>query len=822
LETATLERQKCDPTRDALVSGLSHLAAVLWLFGGALVSGRVLYFRDLSTHYAPSYAFAAEALHRGVWPLWNPSANAGEPFLLVYPPDLLLLLIGGRLAPLGVGAALHLLLALMGGTALARWLGMGRWAAWLAGTVYGLGGFSLSLVNLVPLHQATAWAPWVIAAFLAAVRRPTRRRLVGLAALLALQVSTLGVEIVLQTVLVGLVLAEDRRWLRDRRAPRLLAAGFLALALAAPAVLGVRALIEGTSRGRGFPMPEALQFSLHPVILAEAVLPRLLGDPHAFGDADYWGRAFFPDGYPYLLTLYIGLPALLIALQACRQRRLWWLAGLGLLLSLGTYGPLGLLPDTWALPFRGPQKLFFLSHLPLALLAGFGIEAALGARAKRRLRVALALPGLALLLAVVFLRIDARAVRDGLARLVPSLVDPRGEVVARNTWPAAWLPAGLLALGTGLALARGGRWSHAAAGLVLLDLLIANGAANPLAPAAFYDLRPDVAALLMPAAVTGDGRWFSYGVAHSPGLRFEPVMARAPSDVWLYYLDRQSLLPSTAALDGLPSAFGLDRTGWAPEGSTLLPAEAAPASFGRHWRRLRLAGVRWILSFEALPADRVFPRGEVKLPEVRLPLRLYELASSLPRALWVPRYEVEADPARLRARLEEGSFDPHAVVMLSTPPPPGRGGDPARRSTVVYETVDPHTVRVRADTPPGFIVVPDGHHPDWKAGDQSGPVPLLRANGRYRAVPTPGGERVFTLRYQPAWRTPALVLFALGVLAVVTLALPGTLRVLVSHFAKPRARAVLFSARKLPNDRDPDTLGHDRSLTLLDHRVSIR
>ena len=50
-------------------------------------------------------------------------------------------------------------------------------------------------------------------------------------------------------------------------------------------------------------------------------------------------------------------------------------------------------------------------------------------------------------------------------------------------------------------------------------------------------------------------------------------------------------------------------------------------------------------------------------------------------------------------------------------------------------------------------------------------VPLQAAYGRYQAVPTRGGETVVTLRYQPAWRAPALLLFAMGGLAVLVLAL---------------------------------------------------
>ena len=89
---------------------------------------------------------------------------------------------------------------------------------------------------------------------------------------------------------------------------------------------------------------------------------------------------------------------------------------------------------------------------------------------------------------------------------------------------------------------------------------------------------------------------------------------------------------------------------------------------------------------------------------------------------------------------------------------------------VRYEPEDAHTVRISARTPPGFVVVLDGHHPDWTAEDESGPVPVLRAGERYRALPTPGGERHFTLRYRPRWRAPALALAAMGALAALVLA----------------------------------------------------
>lgn len=777
-----------------LAVALAHVLAVLWLFGGTLSGERLVYYRDLSLQFAPDYAFAAESLRQGVWPLWNPTAHAGEPALFAYPVDLVLLRFGGPRAPLGAGIALHLWLALAGASLLARRLGMGPAGAWATGVVYGLGGFLLSTVNLLPLFQAAAWAPWVLAAFVSAARQPTGRRLALLAVLAALQTTTLAAEIVLQTAVVGLVLAAGdivrRGW---RRSVSLLGAGLLAALLAAPALLGARALVLGSARAQGFPPSEALAFSLHPVALAEAVFPALLGEPHAFGDDSRWAEAYFPSGYPYLLSLYLGPGVLLLSAQAGARKRLWALAALGLVLSLGSHGPLALLPDAVRLPLRGPQKLFFLVHLSVAILAGLGVERVRATSLARSGRLLLVLPGAAFVALALALRVAPEPLRDLGAILAPPLLDPRGLVVAASLWPRVWLSSGVLAMGVGLALARGGRLAVGASLLVAVDLVSVNGALNPLVPASFYTLRPEIAGPVASAAAEGRSRFFSYGVAYTPGLAFEPVMARARSDAWLLALDRQSLLPRTPALDGLESALGVDRTGWTPKGAALSVEETRPERLAQCQRRLQLAGVRWVLCFRPLPEQIVSRRAEVKLPEVVSPLGLYELRGWLPRAYWVLRSEIEADPRKRHARLEDPSFDPGSSVVLESAPSVVSGPvlTAPRDIRVDYDAVDAHTVRIRARTPPGFVVVLDGHHPDWVAEGPSGGVPLLKANGRYRALATPGGYRTFTLRYRPAWRLPALLLSALGLL--VAFALARLRESNVSDFTGGRARRVLDS-----------------------------
>jgi hypothetical protein len=728
-----------------LAVGLGHVVSTLTLFGGVL-AGRLVFFRDLSTYYAPQYAFAAAALRQGTWPLWNPLANGGEPFLLVYPVDLVLLLVGGGRAPLGVGVVLHLLLALGGASLLGRRLGMGPAGSWVAGTVYGIGGLVLSTVNLVPLFQAAAWAPLVVWALLNAMEAPGRRHLAALAALLATQVSTLGVEIAVQTVLVGVVLGSTRGLWRDPpRLARLALAGLLALLLAAPAVLGVQWLVAGTSRDLGFTLEEALDYSLHPVVLGEALLPGLLGDPHSFSNQGFWGQSYFPTGYPYFVTLYLGLSVLLLAAHARSHRRLWVLAGVGLALALGRFGPLGLLDEGIMVPVRGPQKLALLAHLSLALLAGFGLERCVrGGRASLRGGLLLVLPGAFLAGTGLAAALAPAVLCDLLGAAMPPLLEPPGLRVVTEVWPTAWLTSGALAVGAGLALGRGGRSAFLAGALVALDLLVVNVSTNPLAPGAFYDLRADVAALVEPAAEKGRYRWFSYGVAHTPGLAFEPEVARAESDVWLYYLDRQSLLPRAPALDGLEGAYDVDRTGWSPPGATFASEGLQPERFLEHRGRLRRANVRWVLSFRPLPGAAVVARGSVKLPEIQAPLGLYELRDPLPRAFWTPA--------------PEGS----AAVSAAA--------DPA--GEVGYECLGPHRVRVTASSPPGIVVLLDGYHPDWTAEDRSGPVPILRVGERWRGVVTSGGQQVFTFRYRPRWPLVAFILAGLGLIGVVVLARP--------------------------------------------------
>jgi hypothetical protein len=87
----------------------------------------------------------------------------------------------------------------------------------------------------------------------------------------------------------------------------------------------------------------------------------------------------------------------------------------------------------------------------------------------------------------------------------------------------------------------------------------------------------------------------------------------------------------------------------------------------------------------------------------------------------------------------------------------------------VYSRLNAHEVLVKVDGSPGTVVVLDPSHPDWQLTGPNGKHPVPKALGRYIAFPTPGGERAFTLSFEPTWPFPALLLAGAGALACLVL-----------------------------------------------------
>ena len=190
------------PYKQDLLVALALLCLSLVFFWPVVVGGRTLLPADIPYQYAPWSASAAqlgvsvpqnhlladlilenyawkkfilESLGRMELPLWNPYLFAGVPFLAagqhsaLYPLSIVFYLLPLAQA-YGVFTALQIFIACLGGYVFLRVLGAGRFAAALAGMVYGFSGFMLVSVVFSMVIAAACWLPWALAATELAIR----------------------------------------------------------------------------------------------------------------------------------------------------------------------------------------------------------------------------------------------------------------------------------------------------------------------------------------------------------------------------------------------------------------------------------------------------------------------------------------------------------------------------------------------------------------------------------------------------------------------------------------------------------------------------
>ena len=221
-------------------------------------------------------------------------------------------------------------------------------------------------------------------------------------------------------------------------------------------------------------------------------------------------------------------------------------------------------------------------------------------------------------------------------------------------------------------------------------------------------------------------------------------------------LRRLALLPGppvpaaqTPALDEIEGGFDSDRTGFHARRRVARALEPTPERFLEHPRGC--AGQCAGCSPSVTPAGTGVAAGHARLPEIGSPCGLFELPVRClgPIRRWFrgPR----RPGARLR-RLDDPEFDPSRMVLLEAGPVVGKPASPGVHGhpQVAYERIRSHDPP-RGAVAPGFAGGARRLPPDWLADDAACRLPLLHANDRYCALRSPGGDRVFTLRFRPAW-----------------------------------------------------------------------
>ncbi|HSF21813.1 MAG TPA: hypothetical protein VLA81_07215, partial [Burkholderiales bacterium] len=599
-----------------------RLTAGLWLLGlcgvallpdpGAALPQWTYYFRDISLTFLPLRQFQAGELAAGRLPFWNPYVHEGE-FMLpsFYPLDLLHVLDS---SPEFVSwlLTLHLPLAALGAYALGRSRGMSHLGAFVCGTVYSIGGFALSTLNLYIFLQALALAPFVV---LTCERAATRggRWIAGAALAAAASLTTLALEIVAQAALLGALLALWRDPRVDEPAPaaaaaaaRLAAALLLGVGLAGVPVAITLGVLPETQRGAGFSPEEAGSLALPPLALFQVLVPNLFG-ALARPIETWWGDAVFRGGTPYFLSIYLG--ALVLALAAAgganapRRERivLAGAAALGAWIALGPAGGLWTLLHDLPLAnaFRTPSKALFIVHISAALLAGRGADRLAAGEGWGIFAVISAIG----LLVAGGIAAASWIATDQVAGLLQLEAAAREELAAILPGDAArCVVTGLLGFAIAIAVRRSRLRPAFAATLLALvvaaDLARAGVGLNRQSNPVVFRLLPEIAAERLDDL--GDGRAFAVPVSLSRNF-LEWLNTRQPdSDLSMTYVMRQQLEPYNNLMNRVETAGSLDRTRLSPMLSSLGWTGYDPRDVTEFLPLLRHAAVSRILSFDPL------------------------------------------------------------------------------------------------------------------------------------------------------------------------------------------------------------------------------
>jgi hypothetical protein len=304
-----------------------------------------------------------------------------------------------------------------------------------------------------------------------------------------------------------------------------------------------------------------------------------------------------------------------------------------------------------------------------------------------------------------------------------------------------------------------GRAAALVAALAIADLARAGAGLNRQVPPSFFEPLPEMAAL--PLRDPAGGRLFSYGLDHSPAFR--EFLGRGGRELTLagFFLHRQVLGPYTNVLDRVEAAEASDLTAFAPRARELGPDLYEPAAVGRLVPWLRNAAVTRVLSLDPLSHPDLVLLGTVAPGPPGLSIRLYGLERAWPRAYVACRVIEEPDPERAILRPYAPGFDPERETVLSGAPPAScsRG-----RAVRAGGTPGEERFEVEADGA-GYLVSRASFARGWTARVDGEEAPVLRANGKHRAVPVARGRHEVVLRYEPPGRGLGLALTALALLA---------------------------------------------------------
>jgi hypothetical protein len=738
-------------------------AAVVLLFWPVLFGSQTLFFRDLFQQYIGT----GRVLHSGNWVgglLWDPFINGGQPLLgnpnrfILYPSRFLYLVLSPTSA-LNLEIFLHLLMGGAGAVLLARRLGASAAGSAVAGLAYSLSGLSISITNHLGRLMAYHWVPWILLAVHAGLcehGRNSWRWRGAVPAFFMIQWLTGTAEIVATAAVmaigwVGVLLRDGAR----RRRALVRGVGLVALGagLAAIQILPAAEMVYRSDRITYARKGDSVEWSMHPLRFPELVVPGYCGPIDVANPARrFWGAGLFDHRFPLILSIYLGASAVFLASVGWMRSGsdpMWSslralfaiLFGSAVLVALGKYVPL--IAGVWtAIPglnvLRYPVKALLAVGLPLALLAGRGVDSLLMAERRTAQRVGVA----ALAAGALFLAVAGWTSLGPSAPILDLIFAGRGEMAAEGL-PGRFDHVGIVLTALALVGLLSGRarrrfLAALAVAIVAADLIVASAPFLPMAPRRLLDDTPPLAEDIRNRLSVG--RFF-----RDQDPEYVEIPCHEDRAWELAESAVRGLSYSAAATFLVPMVFNLDIADLSDRRMARLKRATGDVDWDGRMKLFQAAAVEIVLT----------PEGQ-EVPGLDL-IRAYAFAENPPlflsrvtpppaMARWVGGWREVGSAQEALGMLVTPSFDPTAEVVREIDAPTTR----LRLTAPVSLQPQAELWRQEITAPmEGFVVTAVPWHPDMVVRVNGRIVPAERVNYAFLGFEVRPGRRKIQITFVP-------------------------------------------------------------------------
>ena len=741
-----------------IISGLM-LVIITVLFEPVIFGGKIFSSPDSLSPKAVGMALNDLSVETGEFPLWQPWVFSGMPsaeaftnLSKLYFPEYLfkLFFLPGMLIQL-----FHLLFAGIGGFLLLRHLKCSDWASGLGAIAFMLTPYMVTMVVFGHGSQmmSAAYIPWVFWLTVRLYQNANFWDTGWLAVLLGFQLQRGHAQIAYYTwMLIGayslLMLITGLRNLNEKAINIRKGFGYFILAcligvgiswiIFLPAMEYTPFSIRGGSAGGGADYNYATGWSFHPKEIMTFFIPSAFG----FGGQPYWGYMPFTD-YPN----YMGIIILLLAMIGLIHKRelIHWFfivtSLLALFISFGKHFSLvydlffNIFP--YFNKFRVPHMILILLQFNVAVLAAFGLDKIVALKAEIIPKwfwgfagaIGLAFVGMVLIGSGV-----ESAVRGSFSP--PMMQDPRAAQALNNLRWSLWREdVWLMILLSGVFMVMIWFWiKRKVSKRVIVSIIVAS---------AILDIGIVNHKIIQPSRASGRGSQLISKRVMDRFFQVDEIVQFLLADKSIYRIYPVGGLFGESRF----AAFGLESIGgYHPAKLKIYNTFLAKTGNAAAIPVLRMMNVKYLISPQKInhPELSLVKSGAIKSTRGDLPIEVYEVNNTLPRAWFVNKTEIVSEED-VWNKIIQPDFDPHKIAYVPNEVSVSSEG----QVSITHFKKSIHRITMSTESDGNhLLVLSEVYYPlRWKAKIDGEETQTHIVNGILRGVVVPTGKHTIEFIY---------------------------------------------------------------------------